>query len=53
MRFVFALSYIAEVGVLRTPTNRTAAAPCVLRGSVPPCKSFFFVIFVIFAVEIR
>jgi len=37
-RFVFVLPYIAAVGVLRTPTNRTASPPFVLRASVAPVK---------------
>ena len=36
---VFALSYLAGVGVLRTPTNQTACSPVRLRVSVPPCKT--------------
>ena len=38
-RLVFALSHITGVGVLCTPTNRTAVAPGVLRDSVSPCKT--------------
>ena len=46
LRLVFAFSYVPAVGVLRTPTNRTAGIPVrppLLRFS---CESVFFVILI-------
>ena len=40
VRFVFVLPYIAAVGALRAPTNRTAIPPFAFVCSVPPVKPF-------------